>query len=261
MIWRVQTAWAQGLHPAFIGREQHLAERDVSRLLGTWIVKNLMQLASHPRILREHGNFALQAQLVASGIVNSLNVGDIWGAYDRFHSFMDKFEDEFDAPIWGVVGTVIVEAPPGRGPSTRKSFLTEDDLEQLPEGGIIRLDGSVLAGLRRWKIAWSDHLGERHTSIFIKEEEALRHLRSHLEELANRLRMHFMPNALLEADEELASYADEALAIAAQIRHLLHAGLVREAYNRWRWFETEWQGSVQPSILQSMIGTVRLEVD
>ncbi len=266
MIWRVQTAWSQGLHPAFIGREQHLAERDVSRLLGTWIVKNLLKLSALFTERGGHADFALQASFAANGIVRLLDAGDVWGAYDLLHSFQDRFENEFNSPIWSVVGTVIVEAPPGLGPATRKRFLTEEDLALIPPGGP-RMDGAGLGAFRRWRIAWSDHMGQRHDDVFVREDEAMAHLGRLLSELADRLHGYMASEAVAQVDDPgITTYAEEALAVAAEIKGLLHAGLVQEAYNRWRWFESEsidrtYPGVAHPGVLQSMIGTVRLEVD
>lgn len=260
MIWRVQTAWAGGLHTGFIGREQHLAERDVARFLGGWILKNLDQLSRTFTARRTHPNFVIQATLASGAIARALDAGRVWEAYDFFHEFQDKFSGEFLLPVWMATGTVVVEAPPGLGPRTRKRFMTMEDFPPTgprPEG----IPAHELGALRRWKIAWSDRMGERHASVFVKEEEALRHLRSLLEELAERLHTYFVGDAIAQGDPEFVTFAEEAVMVSSEIRHLLHAGLVKEAYDRWRWFEKRWQGSVTPSIVQSMVGSVRLEVE
>lgn len=133
MFWRVQTAWSQGIHPTFMGLEEHLAERDVARLLGSWIVKNLVQVSQHYSGGRGHADYGIQASMAAAGIASLLNHGNVWEAYDMWHQFLDKFEGEFDFPTWLVTGTVIVEAPEGHGPQVRKRFIKEEDFpEEMP---------------------------------------------------------------------------------------------------------------------------------
>lgn len=257
MLWRVQTAWSQGLHPAFMGREQHLAERDVSRLLGTWIIKNLLQLSAHYTQTGHHPDFALQANMVASGIGRLLDAGDVWGAYDLFHSFLDKFENEFDFPTWAAAGTVIVEAPPGLGPVTRKKFLNQEDFEQIPPG-TPTLGG--LGAIRRWKIWWGDFGGRRHPSVFLKEDEAMAYLKTLLEAQIEKLHSHASTEAMVQASPERVQYAEEAIGLVFELRHMLEAGNVQEAYERYLEFESVWNDAFPPISLQDAIGTVRAEV-
>lgn len=256
MLWRVQSAWSQGLHPAFMGREQHLAERDVSRLLGSWIIVNLLKVSAFYTQTGRHPDFALQANMVAAGIGRLLDADDVWGAYDLFHSFIDKFENEFKSPMWAVVGTVIVEAPPGLGPVTRKRFINQEDFEQIdPQAHVL----AGLGAIRRWKIWWGDFGGRRHPSVFLKEEEAMAYLKTLMEAQIEKLRSHALVEGMVKASPVRVQYAEEAAEIAHYLVNILESGNVQEAYERYLEFESMWD-DVIPLSLQTSIGTVRVEV-
>lgn len=261
MFWRVQTAWVGGLHPTFMGREEALAKRDVDRLLRGWMLKNLLKVSA--LYMDQWPPFAFQAKLAADSIARLLDAGDVWGAYDAFHAFQDQFpESPRGLPIWLVTGTVIVEAPPGRGPRTRKQLLTEADIPKELPPDVAVLEGSRLGATegRRgpWRIWWSDIGGERHPSVHMREADAAAHLAQLLEMQMEKLHAHASAEAMYARDPERKAYAEAGIALVFHIRNLLAAKRPWEAYEDWLRFEEEFSDAFDIP-LEILIGTIRAE--
>jgi hypothetical protein len=122
--WRVQAAWAGGLHDPAVHWDEEDAKYDVERLFRTWTLKGLRTLAI------AQGNPWLYQILnsAAERISELLDAGDVWGAYDYFHEIQDQLNRVFSTgKAWYHMGTIIVEAPEGQGPKIRKRLLTPED--------------------------------------------------------------------------------------------------------------------------------------
>lgn len=143
-IYKVQYGYAQDISSPSIHRNEEMAKGEVAYLLGQWLMKNL---DSYWRMLEmrgpgEHAEFSQAAQVLVPEIMQLLAQGDVWTAYERWHDFYDRFENEFDFPLFVGIGTVIVETTDPHGPTPRRRLLKKGDvppmIEHLPEGGRVR---------------------------------------------------------------------------------------------------------------------------
>lgn len=59
----------------------------------------------------------------AQGMLENLGIlledDDVWGAYDEWHRFMNRWEDVLPTPLWVLIGTVIVDGP---GPTVVSNY-------------------------------------------------------------------------------------------------------------------------------------------
>lgn len=49
-----------------------------------------------------------------------LEDGEVWGAYDEWHRFMNRWDRILPTPLWVLIGTVVVE---GRGPTVESAYM------------------------------------------------------------------------------------------------------------------------------------------
>lgn len=265
MLWRVQTVWSGGIHTGFAGREEHLARRDVARLLETWTVVNLRKstaLFTAGKMM----NFGFEAKMAADSILNYLAQDDVWSAYDNYHAFLDRWTELLQTPAWLYVGAVILEAPPGKGPKTRKRFLSADDFpEDRPlnpdDPSAPSLGSATLGVMRRWKVSSASIGGRVQSSIFVKEDEALARASYLLGLLATRLHAHASAEAVAAISEERLQYADDAVQVVFQITDLVKAGQPILALDRWKAFESRYEGLFKRPSLAELVGSVRIEVE
>lgn len=127
-VWKVQYAYGEEVGNPSVHRSEDAAKGETAHLLGNWIMKNL---ASHVRNLQrmnEHPEFVMDGKAVVNQVIELLNAGDVWGAYDVWQEFYDKYENELGMPLYVVIGTVIVETSQQEGPMRRGR-------RQLPTGG------------------------------------------------------------------------------------------------------------------------------
>lgn len=261
MLWRVQSAWSGGLHTGFAGIEEHLAKRDVGRLIGQWMISNLEKMMALLSGKPGSRAFVLEGQLLRESLLSYLSQGNVWEAYDWLHRFQDRFAEQFSNPIWVAMGTVIVEAPPGKGPATRKRFLTPDD---FPENLRPSLGSSGaprgLGALRRWKIS-SHGFGKLEDAVFLKQEEAIAYLGQLLEALAHKLHAHASAEALANVSDERSHYADEAIQIVFQITDLVKSGHSILALDRWRDLESAYRNLFPWPTLRDLVGDITVTID
>lgn len=263
MLWRVQSAWSGGIHTGFAGIEEHLAKRDVARLLGQWTVVNLDKfLEILPTINPGHHAFIMEATLLRASILDYLSRDEVWQAYDMLHEFQEKFNEVFKSPLWVNMGTVIVEAPPGKGPQTRKTFITVDDFpeEYRPDLGTSTPGHSLGANLRRWRIT-SRNLGVQETAVFLKEQEAMNHLGRLMETLARKLHAHASGEAIAKVNADRTHYADEAIQVVFQITDLARSGQPIIALDRWHRFASSYADLFLRPTLDMLVGDVAVTVD
>lgn len=60
---------------------------------------------------REFPGFYDDAVQMLDSLVVLLEDDNVWGAYDEWHRFMNRWEDVLPTPLWVLIGTVIVDGP------------------------------------------------------------------------------------------------------------------------------------------------------
>jgi hypothetical protein len=258
-LWRVQAAWSGGIHDPIVHWNEEDAKYEVEKLFRTWLLRGMESMARtmpHPefqRILTESAEFIREA----------LNKGDVWKAYDFFNEFQKQLDPVFSTgKSWYHMGTVIVEAPPGEGPRTRKRFITEKDFPEAGGTPLITLRGSDVRPFQRWTVSWRHLAGDTHASYFLSEEEALEYAATLLLRLLERAEAHALEWSF-SLDPDRRRYAEEALLKISEIRSLVEAGDASEALFRWRLFEDQWEGRgpFARDPLWTQIGQIRIEVE
>lgn len=109
-LYKVQYGYAKEINSPSIHKNESMASREVAHLLGNWIMKNL---DSYWRTLtlrgESHPEFTEAAKALVPEVLGLLEQGFVWEAYNRWHDFYDRFENEFRFPLFIAIGTVLVE--------------------------------------------------------------------------------------------------------------------------------------------------------
>lgn len=117
----MQYAYGPEIGLPSVHRTEAAAKGDVAHLLGNWIVKNLAStirnLEREPEL--RHPEFVMDGKAVAHQIIDLLNAREVWQAYDVWQEFYDKYEFEFDVPLFVMIGTVVIESNQAEGPARR----------------------------------------------------------------------------------------------------------------------------------------------
>jgi len=273
--WSVQAAWQGGLHPQSSGRSEERAKKDVERLMYSWMIPHLV---GHGQFYQAQGSrldYGRDAIKTAGEIQRLIEARDIWGAYDVFHDFQDRWEREFDVPMWYVIGTIIVEAPEGMGPRARKRFITQEDFPAQPPPGFLRMEtpfiqkkelppgqyrmqGDELGAKACRFLVWrADRLGRKHSSCHMHWKNAAATLGRYLAGLAGRMDRHARE---IDPDSPHQEYAQAAWRAASAILANVEAGDVYAAYEAYRLFEGSFYDEFREPF-SDIFGEVRLEVD
>jgi hypothetical protein len=120
-MWKVQYAYGPEIGLPSVHRTEAAAKGDVAHLLGNWIVKNLASTIRNLERESElrHPEFVMDGKAVAHQIIDLLNAGEVWQAYDVWQEFYDKYEFEMDVPLFVMIGTVVIESNQAEGPTRR----------------------------------------------------------------------------------------------------------------------------------------------
>lgn len=70
---------------------------------------------------------------------------EVWGAYDEWHRFMNRWDQRLPTPLWAQVGTVIVDGP---GPTVKSSYHPSESLDPKQ---MMDLTWEIM---RTWHLAW-----------------------------------------------------------------------------------------------------------
>jgi len=118
-LWKVQYAYAVEVGLPAVHRSEDSAKGEVAYLLGNWLMKNLASVVRNEERMGEHAEFVMDGKAVATQIIELLNAGRVWEAYDVWQEFYDKYEFEYGNPLFVTMGTVIVETNQAEGPTRR----------------------------------------------------------------------------------------------------------------------------------------------
>lgn len=115
-LWKVQYAYAPEVGTPSVHHTEASAKGEVAHLLGNWLMKNLASLVRNTERQKESPEFVMDGKAVVHQIIELLNAGQVWQAYDVWQEFYQKYEMEFERPLFVMIGTVIVETnePPFR---------------------------------------------------------------------------------------------------------------------------------------------------
>jgi len=125
MPWRVVrvmdfTSFSASVH----AKEEH-AKLDVGRHLGALLEQLRVDLPKYATIWhypRVFPGFVEDATEVVEVAGSLLVTDDVWGAYDVWHEFMNKWDGPLSIPLWAQIGTVVVEGP---GPTVRAAWVPD----------------------------------------------------------------------------------------------------------------------------------------
>lgn len=145
-FYKVQYAYSAEVGSPNLHRDEEVAKSEVVHLLGTWLMKNV---DSYWRtlVLRgdDHPEFVEAAKALVPEIRGLIGEGRVWEAYDRWHDFYDRFENEFNYPLFVVIGTVIVETTDPHGPVPRRPLMKRSKVPPMVEYGAGRERTTVMA--------------------------------------------------------------------------------------------------------------------
>src|ERR1041385_5368055 len=119
MPWRVVRVMDFTSFSASVHAKEEDAKLDVGRHLGALLEQLRVDLPryatvwNYPRVFPGFVEDATEVVEVAGSL---LAADDVWGAYDVWHEFMNKWDGPLSIPLWAQIGTVVVEGP---GPTVR----------------------------------------------------------------------------------------------------------------------------------------------
>lgn len=132
MSWRVCKVldfekYCTSIHGTEVGAKvetgRHLAslitklEADLPKYAGVW---------NYPRV---HPGFVEDLEQMIQTVGGLLQEDEVWGAYDEWHRFMNRWERVLATPLWVQVGTIIVDGP---GPTVESVYEPSPGLTKRP---------------------------------------------------------------------------------------------------------------------------------
>lgn len=135
-FYKVQYAYSKEIGSPSLHKSEQMAKGEAAHLLGNWIMKNL---DSYWRMLtlrgEKHPEFIEAAKVFVPEILGLLEQGLVWEAYNRWHDFYDRFENEFGFPLFVAIGTVLVETRDPKGPVPRRPIMRRSKVPPMIEYG------------------------------------------------------------------------------------------------------------------------------
>lgn len=130
--YKVQWAYAVDIGTPVVHRDEAMARGEVAHLLGTRIRRNLTDYLKrleedpgrHPEFREGLRSFLPQLQQL-------IGSGNVWTAYELWEDFYLHFENEFDSPLYVIVGAVFVEGTPETGLKNRIPLLERMDVSPM----------------------------------------------------------------------------------------------------------------------------------
>jgi hypothetical protein len=122
MSWRVCRVLDFQKNCTSIHGTEEMAKLDTGGHLAALITRleeNLPKYAGVWNYARVFPGFVEDLAQMINTVGPLLQEEQIWGAYDEWHRFMNRWEGILHVPIWAQVGTVIVEGP---GPTVESIF-------------------------------------------------------------------------------------------------------------------------------------------
>lgn len=108
-VYRVQFAYGAHIACPTVHKDEAPAKKETAFLLDNWLMRNVGAIARHHARKGDHPAFARDGALLVQQVRALLAEGRIWEAYDLFQDFHDRYEFEFENPLYMVVGTVVVD--------------------------------------------------------------------------------------------------------------------------------------------------------
>lgn len=99
-------------HLAALASKLH---EDLPKFRGVW---------NYPRVFP---GFVEDLEQMLESVGQLLEDQEVWGAYDEWHRFMNRWDRILPTPLWVLVGTVIVDGP---GPTVESIYHPSEGLEQ-----------------------------------------------------------------------------------------------------------------------------------
>jgi len=122
MSWRVCRILDFKKDCTSIHAKEELAKMETAAQLAALGSKFHQELPNYRRNLgydRAFPGFTDDAAQMLETMGRLLEDGEVWGAYDEWHRFMNRWDDQLPTPLWVLIGTVIVE---GKGPTVESSY-------------------------------------------------------------------------------------------------------------------------------------------
>jgi hypothetical protein len=114
---------------------EEIAKVDTARHLAALASKfdeELPQYATVWGYERNFPGFIEDAQQMLESLGVLLEDDEVWGAYDEWHRFMNRWEDVLPTPLWVLIGTVIVDGP---GPTVTPKYHPAESLARSMDRG------------------------------------------------------------------------------------------------------------------------------
>lgn len=125
MPWRVVRVMDFTSFSASVHAKEEDAKIDVGRHLGALLEQLRVDLPRYATVWgypKAFPGFVEDAEEVVEVGGSLLATGDVWGAYDVWHEFMNKWDGPLSIPLWAQIGTVVVEGP---GPTVHAAWVPD----------------------------------------------------------------------------------------------------------------------------------------